>query len=92
LLCLYFVWHFPSRGRSRGRASPRSHGKPEGVRVWFLPQDYCYSKKVRASGALVWGAYANSRPELGINANFHEFSSRTRLACPPSGSGTLSSS
>ena len=50
--------------------------------MWFLPQDYCYSKKVRASGALVWGAYANSRPELGINANFHEFL-KSDKACVP---------
>ena len=48
--------------------------------MWFLPQDY--SKKVRASGALVWGAYANSRPELGINANFHEFL-KSDKACVP---------
>ena len=49
--------------------------------MWFLPQDYS-KKKVRPSGALVWGAYANSRPELGINANFHEFL-KSDKACVP---------
>jgi hypothetical protein len=46
-----------------------------------LPQDYA-KKKLRATGPLVWGVYAKSRPDLKINANFHEFM-KSNEACVP---------